>query len=75
MLMRHDIIRSLSAYEVNDIVGTEVLFDHLHSLQHNQQRLLGLDLRLGMQTVVAVLTILLRVFLAEVMQQHLTAAY
>ena len=73
MLMSHDIIRSLSADKVNDVVGTEVLLDHLNSLQHNQQRLLGLNLGLGMQTVVAVLTIVLRIFLTEVMEQHLTA--
>ena len=54
------------------MVCTEVLLQCLNSLQHQNQLLLSLYLRLRMQTVVTIVAVILRVFLAKIVHQHLT---
>ena len=66
-----NLVRLLTCDEVDDIVGTEILLDLEDSLQGDNQLVLSLDLRLRMQTVVTVATVILRIGLTEVMKQHL----
>ena len=75
VVMAHDVVGCASLHEVDDIVLAERLLHGDDSLQHYQQRLLAVALHLRMQTVVAVAAILVRIFLAEVVQQHLASAH
>ena len=73
MLVGQNLFCLLALYEVNDIVCAEVLLQCLHSLQHDDELLLSLNLRLRMQTVVAVMAVVGCILLTEIVQQHLTA--
>jgi hypothetical protein len=58
--------------KIHDIVLTEILFHRQHGFQHNEQSILRLMLFLWMQSVVTVMAVLLVIFLAEIMKQHLS---
>ena len=73
VLVGDDLLGLAADDEVHDVVGAEVLLDGLDDLQRQHQLVLGLNLGLRVQTVVAVMAVLLLVVLAEVVQQHLTA--
>ncbi len=75
MLVGDEVVSRPTLHEVDDVFLSEVLLNGGNSLQHHQQGILRLHLRGGMETVVAVMTIILIVFLSEVMQQHLSATY
>ena len=60
--------------KVDDVIAAEVFLDSQYSLQGDDQLVAGLDLRRGMQTVVAVAAVILGIFLAEIVQQHLSPA-
>ena len=72
MVMGHNLIGFLSRDKVYDIIRTEILLNGKDGIQDNRQLFTSLDLRLGMQTVVAIATIILRIHLSEIMEQHLT---
>ena len=74
MLMVFLVVSSPAPYKVDDILLPEVLLQHLHRLKGYQKLLLPLDLLLGMQAVVTHFAVVLRVFLTEIMQQHLPPA-
>ena len=74
VLVGKDLLGLAADDEVFDIVGTEILLDGFYHLQRQHQLVLGLDLRLRMQTVVAVATVVLVVGLTEIVEQHLTPA-
>ena len=61
--------------KVYHIVGTEILLDGNNRIQDNHQLVFRLYLGLGMQTVVAVMTVVLLMGLSEIMQQHLATAH
>ena len=73
--MSHNVVGSISRHEVNDVVAAEVLLKQLHSTEYDAESLRSLDLCLRMKAVVAVMTVLLGIFLTEVVEQHLTTAH
>ena len=75
MLMSQYLITLLTGNEVDDIVGTEVLFDGDDGPEHDLQGLLSLNLGLRMQTVIAVTAVILVVLLTKIVEQHLPTAY
>ena len=68
------VVGSPPPYKVDDVFLPEVLLQHLDRLENHQKLLLPLNLLLGMQAVVAHSTVVLRIILSEIMQQHLPAA-
>ena len=74
VLMIHYVVGSTPAHEIYHIVRTEVFLDFLNGIQHDDQSILGLLLRLRMQTVVTIAAIILQVFFTEIMEQHLATA-
>ena len=74
VVMRQNLVSLLTDDEINDIVRTEVLLDGEDGIERGHQLILRLDLRLGVQTVVTVATVVLVIDLTEVVQQHLSAA-
>ena len=74
MVMGEYLVSLLASDEVDDIVCAEVLLDVNDSLQGDHQQILTLDLRLGMQTVITVAAVILRISLSEIMQEHLPPA-
>ena len=75
VMVRHDVVGGATLDEVDDIVLTESLLQGKQRAQHYEQCLLAVALHLRMQTVVAIATVVLRIFLAEVVQQKLAAAH
>ena len=74
MVMGQDLISLLAGDIVDDIVGTEILLNVENGLQDDDQHILTLYLRLGMQTVIAISAVILWIGLTEIMQQHLSSA-
>ena len=72
MVVGQDLVRFLTSDEIDDIVGTEILLDSEDGIENCHQLFTGLNLRLGMQTVVTVAAIVLGIHLSKVMEQHLT---
>ena len=72
MLVRDDIIRGMTCDKVNHIVGTKIFLQFLNSKEHDDKCVLRLLFRLRMQAVVTIAAVILRIFLAEIMEQHLT---
>ena len=75
VLVGQYLFRLLTLHEVYDIVSTEILLQRLHSLQHDDELFLSLNLRLWMQTVVTVMAVVGCILLTEIVEQHLTATY
>ena len=75
MVVGYDIVGPASLHEVYDILCAEVLLDGEYGIQHYYERLTSLNLLLRVQAVVTVLAVILLVFLAEVVEQQLSAAY
>ena len=74
VLVRLHLVGLSAANEVDDVVGTELLFDGLYGGEYAAQFFRGFYLLLWVQTVVALAAVLLRVVLAEVFEQQSAAA-
>src|SRR3712207_329912 len=59
MAMRHYIIGSTALNKVNDVLGSEILFQSMNGSQNDKQCVTGLYPLLGMQAVIAIMTIIL----------------
>ena len=75
MLMGIDLIGLAAHDEADDIVATEILLDRLHRFQYGDQLFAGLALGAGMQTIIAVVAVVLFVVLTKVVEQHLTPTH
>ena len=71
MLMGSNVIGGTTFHEVDEIILSEILLDGQHSLQDDEQSILGLALLFGAHTVVAVVAVVLLILLTEIMEQHL----
>ena len=67
--------RGLARQHIHQIVALELVADVAQSLQQHLQRGLGVDLWTRIAAVVAVAAVLLRILLAEIVQQRLAAAH
>ena len=74
MMMSQNLIGLLTCDKVYDIVAAEVLLHRQDSLERCHQLIFCFYLRLWMQTVVTVATVVFRIVLSEIVQQHLTTA-
>ena len=74
MMMRHNVVGGTPFHIVNDIFLAELFLQIAHCLQDNQQGISGFNLHLGMETVVAIMAVIVGIFFAKIMQQHATSA-
>ena len=75
MLMSRYFIGITPHDKVDDIVATEVLLDGKDGLEGNDELIACLYLRGGMQTVVAIVAVVLLIVLTKVVQKHLSATH
>ena len=75
MFVRHQIIGWPTLHKVDNIIASEVFLYGHHGFKHNEQSLFCLSLGFGMQTVVAVMTVVFGVFFAKIVKQHLAPAH
>ena len=75
MLVRCYLVGFPPGDEVGNVVRPEVFFDGKDSFQCRDKLVVGLNFLFRMQAVIAVSAVFLVIFLTEVVQQHLSAAY
>ena len=75
VLVRHKVVGRPTLNEVHNIVTSEVFLYGQNCFQHDEQRLLCLAFGFGVQTVVAVMAIVFRIFFAEIVEQHLATTH
>ena len=73
--MRHKVVCCPTLNEVDNIVASEVFLDGQNCFQHDEQRLLCLAFGFGVQTVVAVMTIVFRIVFSKIVEQHFAATH
>ena len=74
VFVRGDVVGEVTADEIDDMVLSEVLFQHVDGIQHDLQSHHCLAFLLRMQAVVAILAVVLVVAFAEIVEQHFPSA-
>ena len=75
MFVSQHLVGLATCDKVDDVVLAEVLLDGKDGCEGHNQLFLSTYLLLGMETVVAVATVVLVIILTEIMKQHLSSTY